>query len=314
MSSIQRQSIVRGPGAVVTGADATTIFDRDNIKADLSIATFDVPVSAYGNVDTRRQDITGTIAFRPSGAITAAILAALYPHGTPSIGASLCGATDVGTVIHGLDGRKLTFHSTCLTGMPSLRLSSSETAFSGEAQIQAVVKNDVARTTANSLYTEEALAFALAFDTADVKGGVYSGVWGTDPSDVTFFTKEGWEISFEMETEPVVVDGIGTVDHLLTGVTVTAKCQPLGLSADTVLGYLNAQGAGAVMGGTMRSAKDLVISAAGALTVTLREVAVMEGPLQWGNTELRIGEVGFRAHRKLTSGVPAELFSVAMTA
>ncbi len=311
MSTIQRETVVRGPGTVKLGE--VQMWDRENIKADIAIETFDVPVSAYGNVDTRRQDVTGQISFRPCGAVTAGVLGALYPYGTPAIGASLFGATDVPTEIHSLAGKKVTFHSTALTAMPALKLSTTETAFAGEAQITALVKNNTARTADNSFYSVAATAWAGTFDVADIKGGLYTGVWGSGGTAVTFKTAEGWDVEFDLETEAQYCDGVGTYDHMLTGVTVRAKCRPIGISEDDLLGHLNIQGANAALGGSMRSGKDLVISAANALTVTLKEVALMEGPMEWGTTALRVGEIGFVAHRTISSGVPGALFSVALT-
>jgi hypothetical protein len=287
------------------------MFDRDSIKADIRIGTFGVPVSAFGNVDTRRQDVTGVVTFRPCGQLTAAILGALFPHGTPNIGASLFGATDTACIVHSLAGQKVTFHAAALTRMPSLKLSTTETAFAGEAEITALLKNNVARTTDNSFWSVATEAWAGAFDVADVKGGAYQGTWGTGPG-VTFQTSEGWTVDFDLQTEAQYCDGVGTYDIMLTGVTVRAKCRPIGLSESTLLGYLNVQGANAALGATMRSSKDLVITAAGGLAVTLKEAALMEGPMEWGNTNLRAGEIGFEAHRTISGGTPGALFTVAL--
>lgn len=309
-AQIQRESVIRGPGTVKLGT--VQMFDREQIKADIKIETFDVGASAYGTIDTRRKDVTGAVSFRPCGRINANLLAALFPHGTPSIGASLFGAADTECIVHSLAGQKVTFHSAALTKMPGLKLSTTETAFSGDAEITALVKNNTPRTTAASFYSVAAEAWAGSFDVTDVKGGSYQGVWGTGPG-VTFQTAEGWDIEVDMQTEPQYCDGVGTYDVMLTGVTVRAKCRPIGLSESALLGYLNVQGANAVMGGSMRSGLDLVISAANALTVTLKEVALMEGPMEWGNTNLRVGEIGFMAHRSVSGGTPGALFSVAMT-
>lgn len=312
MSTISRSTVIRGPGTVTLGS--TQIFDRDGIKADVKIETFGVPVSAYGEVDTRRRGRTAEISFRPSGAITAGILTALYPHGTPNIGASLMGATDTACIVHSLAGQKVTFHSAALMRMPSLRLSSSETAFGGEAQVIAVNKNNVAAVTDNSLYTVASEAWAGAFDTANIKGGVYTGTWGTGGGAVTLRTMEGWTVEFDMQAEAQQCDGLGIYDYVLGGVTVRAKCVPIGISESDLLGYMNLQGTNCVIGGTMRPSKDLVIAATGGLTVTIREAALVQGPMDWGQNKLRAGEIGFIGHRTITGGVPVQLFSVALTA
>jgi hypothetical protein len=305
---IARNSVIRGPGSVKLGA--VQMFDREGIKADIKIETFDVEASAFGKLDTRRKDVIGTIGFRPCGRLTAGILGALFPHGTPSIGASLFGAADVATEVHSLAGQKVTFHASALTKMPNLKLSTTDTAFSGDAEITALRKNNTDPVTADSFATVAATAWAGAFDVADIKGGLYVGTWGT----AVFQTAEGWDIEFEMGTTPHYADGIGTYDMTLDDVTVRAKCRPIGLSEADLLASLNIQGATAGLGATMRSANDLVIAATGGLTVTLKAAAMVEGPMEWGRNALRVGEIGFIAHRAIAGGVPAALFSVALTA
>lgn len=307
-ATITRQNVIRGPGTVTLGA--VQMFDREGISADIEIPTFDVPVSAYGNVDTRRRDAIGRINFRPCGTLTANILAALFPHGDPDIGGSLLGSADVACAVHSLAGQKVTFHACALSKMPNLKLSTIETAFAGDAEITALIKNTVARTTDNSMYTVAAEAWAGTFDKDDIKGGVYQGTWNS----VTFQTAEGWDIEFDMGVEPQYADGVGTYDLMLTSVTVRAKCRPIGISESTLLGYLNVQGATAALGSTMRTGEDLVIAATGGLTVTLKDAAVIRGPMKWGNTDLRIDEIGWVAHRSIDEGTPGDLFSVALTA
>lgn len=310
-TTIDRSTIIRGPGSVTLGT--VEMFDSEGIKAALKVDTFDVPVSAFGNVDTRRKDITAGVTFKPCGALKAEILAALYPHGTPVIGASLLGAVDVPCIIHSLAGTKVTFAAAALSKMPSLILSAGAPAFSGEAEITCLLANETERTDAGSLFAVAAAAWAGEFDIADVLGGVYTGVWGAGGTALTIPTLDGWKVDFEMEVELQACDGIGTYDILLKSVTVRAKCTPLGLSESAHLALLNAQDADALIGGTMRSGKNLVISCPSALTVTLKEAALMEGPMAWGNNQLRSGEIGFVGHRAFAGGVPASLFSVVLT-
>ena len=310
-AQIQRESVIRGPGTVKLGN--VQMFDRESIKADIKIETFDVPVSAYGNVDTRRKDITGAVTLRPCGNLTNAILGALFPHGSPVVGTSLYGAADTACIVHSLAGKKVTFAAGALTKMPSLKLSTNETAFSSDAEITCLIKNNTARTAAGSFYAVADEQWAGAFNVSDIKGGVYIGTWGTGEGAIEFVTNDGWTCDFEMQTEAQMADGVGTYDIMLKGVTVRAKCRPLGLSESALLSYLNLQGATAVMGGSMLSGKDLTIACSTALTVTLKEVALVQGPMEWGSTNLRAGEIGFVAHRAIANGVPGALFSVALT-
>ena len=58
----------------------------------------------------------------------------------------------------------------------------------------------------------------------------------------------------------------------------------------------------------MATANDLVIEAAGGLKVTLKNAALVTGPIQWGTTQLRAGEIGFVAH----VAADGQLFKVEM--
>ena len=92
--------------------------------------------------------------------------------------------------------------------------------------------------------------------------------------------------------------------------TVRAKCTPIGLSESQILAELPFA---MRRGASLRGENDLVIAGAGGLTVTLKNATLVTGPLAWGNTTLRVGEVGFVAHRSFTSGVAGPLYSVAIT-
>jgi hypothetical protein len=313
---ITRQQIVRGSASLAIGAVAN-LFSQEPVSAGFEMTTSEKTNDAYGKLDEVLRDCIGKITWRPDGTATANILEALFPSAfaTPSIGTSLFGSTDVATVVHSLAGTKVTFHSTAVTRMPSLRLNTQETAFSGDCEITALVKNATARTAANSVYTIETAAHpAVTYDIDNLLGGYYLGAWGTGGDEVEIQPEDGWDVEFDVDLEQHVVDGAGTVNYSINGVSARAKCRPINLSETDIVDAMNIQDSGAVIGASMRSGKDLVIAATGGLTVTLREAELRTGPLSWGRNELRVGEIGFEAHRKIESGLPTSLFSVALTA
>ena len=124
-------------------------------------------------------------------------------------------------------------------------------------------------------------------------------------------TLDGWTVTPEIQLEPVTTDLLGTVDYTVSGVTCTATCTPLGLTESQLLGALPIA---KDRGSSLKGAADLVITGAGGLTVTLKNATMLRGPLQWGNTTLRAGEVQFTAHRAFTDGAPGAVFSVEMAA
>ena len=89
--------------------------------------------------------------------------------------------------------------------------------------------------------------------------------------------------------------------------TVRAKCTPVGLSESQILSALPiAKGRGT----SLRGSNDLVIAGDGGLTVTLKKASLVTGPLNWGTTALRAGQIGFEANIDPTTGA---LFDVEYT-
>jgi hypothetical protein len=310
--AIQRANIISGPGSVSLGA--VRLYDRDGIQAAVVVDSFDGVTSAFGVVNKFRRDRRVEVSFTPCGRCTAPILAALFPHQNPVIGTDPFGATDTAAIIHSLAGTKLTLHAAALTRVPSLKLSTSATAFGGAAQIIGILKNDTAPTADNSLYTVASEAFAGTYDPAEMRGGVYIGTWNPGDGAVTLTTADGWTVEVDLAMAPLYVDGHGTARYELTGVTVRARCQPVGVSEATVLGWLRLQGASAGIGASMLSGNDLVIAAAGGLTVTLKQAVLVAGPMAWGAGTLRIGELGWVAHRAVESNTMGTLYTVALSA
>lgn len=300
-----RTTIVRGPGAVKYGS--LVLHDASGITAEVVTSTQDVPSSLSGPLDTIKTDTTASVKFTPCGQITDDILAALYPHQTPSIGASLCGSSDKVLLVHSLAGTKVEFLNAVLTGAPSLRLSPVATAF-GEATFTALTALGKAPGEANSFYKVSSAAYNMGYpDPAGLTGVVYTATFGqiSIPD-----TADGWTVDVELGAEPGTVDSVGTIDYTLSGVTVRARCTPIGLSESQILAALPSDRS---RGASLRGSNDLVITGTGGLTVTLKNATLMTGPLAWGTTTLRAGEIGFVAHRSFSQGVAGELYSVVKT-
>lgn len=302
-----RTSILRGPGSVTYGGQ--TFYDADGITADVETTTQDVPSSVSGTLDTIKTDATGKVTFTPCGQLSADLLALLFPYGSASIGASACGGTDRPLVVHSVGGTKVTFLNAVLSKMPELRLSPVKTSF-GAAEFSAALALGKAPGEASSFYSSEAATYGLgAPDPAGITGIQYSATLGSGFSITD--TLDGWTVTPEVTLEPVTTDLLGTVDWTIASIGCTATCTPLGLTESQILAKLPiGTGRGASLAGT----DDLVITGTDGLTVTLKNASVVRGPLQWGNTALRAGELQFRAHRAFSQGVAGALFTVEMAA
>lgn len=300
-----RTTIIRGPGAVKYGN--VTLYDADGISAEVNTNTSEVPSSISGPLDTIKTDQTAVISFTPCGQITNDILAILYPHQTPNIGSSICGNADKILLVHSLAGRKVEFLNAILTGAPQLRLSPVATAF-GQAQFTALTALGKAPGEANSFYKVTDAAYNLNYpDPTGLTGVTYTATYGalSIPD-----TESGWTVDVEIDAQPASTDSVGTLDYTLGGVTVRAKCTPIGLTETQILAALPT---GAARGASLRGSSDLVITGVGGLTVTLKNATLVTGPLAWGNTTLRVGEIGFVAHRSFASNVAGALYSVIKT-
>ena len=299
--SINRNTILRGPGTVKFGG--ATVFDANGITCEIESATQGLPSSISGEIGTIKTDQTGKISFTPCGQISAAILAALFPYASAAIGSSACGAADTPCVVHGLSGTTVTLVHCCVQKMPEIYLSPVKTAF-GSVELAAALGLAKGPTDAAALYTVEQAAYdAGAPDPTGITGVAYAGTFGalSIPD-----TADGWTITPEVTLQPVSTDTLGTIDWTVASVGCTAKCTPLGLTEEQILAALPATRArGSLIGGD-----DLVVTGAGGLKVTLHGASLVTGPLQWGNTQLRAGEIGFTAHRSFAGGVPGPVFEV----
>ena len=307
--AINRTNILRGPGTVIfnTGNDAQTIFDATGITADVESSSQEIPSSVSGAIDTIKTDQVGTIRLTPCGQLSDDLLALLYPYGTPSIGARVFPDADVPLTVHSVAGTKVTFVNAALTTMPPLTLSPVKTAF-GEAVFTALLGLGKKPSDTNSFFTTAAASYTAGGpDPTGIVGVQYAATFG---SLNILDTLDGWTVTPEIQLEPVTTDLLGTVDYTVSGVTCTATCTPLGLTESQLLGALPIA---KDRGTSLKGAADLVITGAGGLTVTLKNATMLRGPLQWGNTTLRAGEVAFTAHRAFSQGTPGAVFSVAMT-
>lgn len=300
-----RQSIIRGPGTVSFGG--VKLFDADGIEASVESSTQEVPSSISGRLDTIKTDQIGRVSLTPVGNLSADILAVLFPSWmrTPEIGRSVFGSADAPLAISSKAGTKVTFAAAALTKCPELRLSPVKTAF-GPCEFTALLPNGkLPDDQSSKLYAVAQAAYADGDAPRDgLTGFHYTGTFGqlSIPD-----TRDGWTVAVALRLEPVATDSQGTIDYTLQGVDVTAKCTPLGLTEAQILAALPAlRGRGASLAGT----DDLVIASSGGLKATLRCATVVTGPLQWGATRLRAGEIGFTAH----ADGDGKLFDVSMAA
>jgi hypothetical protein len=306
--ALTRASVLRGPGKVLI--NTTEILTQGDITFTPNVATAPVNFSHGGVIDQVLSDATLQVDFTPANQITAGILSALYPYGTPTLGSSLLSTADVTATVVGREAasNKITLAAAALQKMPPLKLSSrNPNLFSGNATLVSSVKTGVARSVADSLYAIGTVAWTGVVTRADIKAGIYSGSWNS----LTFgATEDGWNVEFDTSWSPVTTDEDGTIDWTLEAVTARASCTPVG-QALTLINSLPSYNK--LIGASLYAATDLVIAATGGLTVTLKQAFLTQGPCRWGASTLRHGQIGFQTTRALATGEPGAIFSIAIT-
>lgn len=311
--SITRANLFEGPAIVqINGA---TLYSKDNVVVELYRDTNPINVAAYGKVDERVKDIGAKITLTPGGQWTSTILAALYPHTNPVIGASLMGSSDVPVTVWPLNGKgKYVFSAGCVTKMPDLTLNSTDAPF-GSMEIMCGLANTTERSGTAALYTYTATASFTdtSFTTTEIFTPFYAAALagGSAPWD-SFVCEKGVQISFAMQSHPRIISGYGTVDYRLDGLEITVKLIPAGFTEANVMSLLPLQGSGVAMGVSLAaSAANLTIagSGTGVPTITINKAALRRAPHVYGAKDPRFGELEFVATRA-TGGT---MFSVGVT-
>ena len=265
-------------------------------------STFDKETDAYGIVSKSKTDFTIVVEFEPVGEIEA--LAVLFPHGNTAMGASIYGSTDKNLVIVSVD-KTYTILNAQITQMPTISCSATKTAF-GSVQFTGLLKKDGDPQNIEDYYTTTTGAsIGTGFDPSLIVTAPYTATLGAlDP----FLSQDGFEISFDLSLNPVVVDGVGTVDMSMGNLGCNISCIPTGidqLDFDTFFDNLSAGEDLAV------SALDISTTTVGGLNFDAAAVQVTELQRNFSASDNRLGTLTMSAKRTFSSGAPVALFTVA---
>ena len=314
-------TILRGPALVLLGT--VPLYSQGGVKVKTMVKTFPIMADAYGGpLDKRIDIITTEISFKPAGQITAGILAACYPHTAATPGASLLGASDVSCYVWPLNGKeKFEFKNAYVSKMPKITASSVKT-FIDTITIRCIGANNTAMSSAAWHYVNTAtVAFTdTSFATSQVMTLPYTAVLGALAAPWTgIVTKAGWEISFDIPTEDIITDTDGLVDVLYKeNPRITARCQPIGITATDVYALMQVQYTGTARGATILGTgklEDLVIDAGvGYPKFTLKNMHIETAPTAYEIGKDRIDNLEFVSCRQVASNVLADLFSIGIHA
>lgn len=297
MATFDRTTIVRGPCKITY--DGATFYSKGGVTFTATNSSFDKDTDAYGPVGKIKTDFQVVVEFEPVGEIEA--LTTLFPYASTAMGASLCGATDKPLVIVSASAT-YTVLNAIVTQMPSLRLSATATAF-GSVQFTGLLKKAGDPTVIADYYTlGTGASIGVAFDPAKIICGPYY----CDFPGAETYSEAGFELSFDLSMNPVIVDGFGTVDMSLTSLGANLSFIPTGISEGEFEGLLEG-----VEFGSSLSTFDCQIrtDTVGGLDFSFIG-QLIDVQNRFSPTDNRIGTINIAAVREINTGAPEALFTI----
>lgn len=297
---IDRTAITIGPGEV--SWDGVTLKSEGDIMLTMNNDLFDVTTSGFGRLDRRRQDLQIEVTLTPKEWDD---LGKLFPYATLQIGQSIYGATDKPLTIKTRNGRGWVVANAAITSLPDITLSANQ-AILGQVTFTGIIANNSDPADIESyLVSEDDPGALTAVDLGKIPNGLYTASWGSVLQN--FHSEAGFNLSFDLGTEDVEVDGAGTVDKVLTNMEATATVVPVGPTAQQIVDILGDE----IAIGQAPPKHDLVITGgrAGMPVVTLKNTLAQQSQGRTGSSVKRIGEVQFVSVRTVASGLLEALWT-----
>lgn len=298
--ALDRASIVIGPGHLLLGE--TAILAADDIVVNFRDDTEDTVANGYGLIDRRRKDRKIEITCTP---LHWDNLSTLLPHASVQIGESIYGATDVALSILPRNGALsgLTFANVAVTKMPGVNYSATKRPL-GSMTFTALLANNSDPAVDASYFTTAAVTALPPPDLTKIRNGIYTASWGTVLQN--FGSEDGFELDVDLGLSPVTVDGHGTIDMFLTGLTASCRVTPIGLTLASVAGAM-----GGALGASLAKHALIIKNNAGATVATIPNCQLLSSSGQWGNDKKRLGALEFRSVRTATDGALTPLWTLA---
>jgi len=307
MPTFDRTTIVRGPCKIAY--DSQTFYSKGGVTMIMTTSTFDKETDAYGMVGKSKTDFQVVVEFEPVGEIEA--LAVLFPYAGTAMGSSIYGSTDKALVITAADAI-YTLYNAAITQMPSIRCSANNTAFGSVQFTGLLVKNG--NPDEYTDYFEKVApgaSIGAGFDPSKLVTAPYAAALQdiNSPADFSsFYSEQGFEISFELGLSPVVLDGGGTLDMTLQNLGATITCLPANFEGSVTQDDFNNLAVGSDLW-----SRQLIIATetVGGLNLNFPAVQIVDFQYRFSPTENRSGQLTMAARRTFSSGAPQPLFTVA---
>jgi hypothetical protein len=316
--ALDRSLLARGP-AIVTYS-GNTFYTNADILSRFGPVWNPVSTSMYGQVDKVLLDRVYKLPLRLWGAWEN--LSVLFPSYamSPQVGASIFGTTATSLVILARNGDQITYANTQITKLANLFLGVDSDLFAADVEFTCIIGNSSGSTMfdpedANAYYTTATGQTYTdgAFAKTNYKRVRFTGAWGAIPGFTSVIPQRGFQISWDLDVQPLTCDGLGTVDftigeNVLQG---SCKCVPIQPTIAELEAQVAAQG---VALGTLLSANvaDLTLTGnGGSPVVVLKNAGITGHGYAFGIEPLRHGEISWTTTRGFTGGAPDAVASVA---
>lgn len=315
--SVARSALVVGPARCLftPASGLATFFTNDAFEVKLNTNRFEVQPQGYTQSDQRDSDRSVEWSLTPDGRWNTAMIAALWPYLNCVPGFSMPTNTDRPFVAHGADAGLLTVLAAYVKKMPSITLSAKKSMI-GSVGFKGILGSDMDPDDADSYMTYAATGGTLTdsgFSLAAIKTQPYTAAWGSVTGFGSFVGEDGFEVSFDVQSKEIPIDGLGSVVEVVQKVGVMVKCKPVGPTAAQILAALKFSGSGNTLGRSHAAgASALTITGADAVAVfTSPKMSLVEAGYRFGNDVLRNGEIGFVANMNPASGVQGAIATLA---
>ena len=310
---MNRSSLNRIPGRLAFNGISLYSKEGTTIDTDLVYNQLKVGAAGLGDIDNRDQEAYDEIILTPSGRLTAAIAAVIFPYTNPVIGAGIFTDTDVPAVVHGNDTSLDTHAAAAVSQMPQLLFHPVKTLL-GQMKLLCLRSNGVDWSGANSLrtYADTGGTFVdAAYTNQAAVTQDYQLTWGAISgwAGLEFYDGLTFEPRIEFVDDNVARHGlfnkrIKNAGGMLRGI-------PIGATRQMIDTQLKIQGTGAVRGASGYAKADTVtVTGADGLTYLTGKGQLVKSKISNGVEQLREGEVAWDFLPVLTAGVRGAFFSV----
>ena len=326
---LQRSQIIRGPAKISDGT--LTYWTPDDITLELDPGFVDVKSSMFGpRIDALVVNPKVSLTFTPNmftGAgpaepTMATVCAALVPaiftngyYGTAYIGAG----SEVAWTIWGSDGAQVIIKNGVITKPPSITFAADKPLFGAMTLtgICCATASDINLGLANSILNESTGASDPGLAALGVPSYLqrrYKCVLGGQTGFTEMWGENGWTVDFNPSWKERTIQGL-TVDYELTGMEVMVKGVPTMPTMDQVLKLVGVGGdngaswaQGKLMSAQQSSNDITIVEPGGPATVfSLRKPVLRQAGFKFGYETLRVGELGWHATLRLSTGAALPL-------